>query len=85
MKKKVLFVIFAVVAFLGLKGSVSAAYVSFYDEDGGNKIGYMEHVHTADITVADPTRDYYDFAGWATNDPQISFADGQIIIDLTMI
>ena len=60
---------------------VSASYISFYDEDGGTKIGYMEHVHnTVDITVPAPTRDGFAFNGWASNNTNVTFGDNTLTL-----
>ena len=81
MKKKVISIVFALVLFLGFQNAVKASYISFYDADGGNKIGFMEHVHdTVSITVANPTKTNYDFAGWASNDANITIDGNELTL-----
>ena len=44
MKKKLFAILFACMLFMTGTNDAHASYVRFYDEDGGNEIGYMEHV-----------------------------------------
>ena len=80
MKKTLISLAICLTIILGFATIVNANYIVFLNEDGGTKIGGMEHVHDDDITVPDPTKEGYDFTGWASNDSNVTITDNHITL-----
>lgn len=79
MKKIVTSMIVALLVLVLTQVNVKAVYINFLDENGGTKIGYMEHVNgTVSISVDDPIRDGYDFLGWSSDDDNITIDGNEL-------
>ena len=68
MKKKLFSIALALVVLLGLSGTVSAATVRFFDEQGGTRIGQENTTpNSSTVSIEEPTRENFIFEGWATD------------------
>lgn len=80
MRKKLMGIALAIVAFLGLSSAVGATTVNFLNEKGGQSVGIMRNVHNTalNITVSNPSKTGYMFIGWATDDTRVRLDNGTI-------
>ena len=84
MKRTLISLAITLAFILGLTTVVNANTVSFLDDNGGNTISTVQHVHSGDtITVEDPTREGYEFTGWVSDMEGVTIEDNIVTLPWT--